>query len=119
MFNRKLKVSLIVALIASLIFSILISTYYAQNLFYVWVAVSMFLFPILFFYALPISLLSELITRKIGNQIIRRSLSLGIHVGLASIIIFWFKEYLIYALITAIIFFIVDEITRFYKRRAL
>jgi hypothetical protein len=119
MFKRKLYISVLLALLSTLFFSVDLAMSEAYGNFLVnWFMYSLFVYPWLLFYALPVSLVSEAITRGLNNEIKRSVCSMIIHLGAALILHFWGDGSLaIIASIFAFIYYILDEVSRSFRER--
>ncbi|PLR84363.1 hypothetical protein [Bacillus sp. V33-4] len=74
----------------------------------------LFVFPFLFLYALPISLASEILTKRLNTKMKRALSSLFIHMGFAGIFYFGDSGFATIACFIAFTFFVLDEITRIF-----
>ncbi|MFC3882109.1 hypothetical protein ACFOU2_00655 [Bacillus songklensis] len=118
MFKRKLHTSVLLAFIITLIFSVgdSMSEGYGSIL-DGWFIYALFVFPCLLFYALPVSLVSEAVTRGLGNERKRKVSSMIIHLGAALVLYFWDSGLAIIASIIAFTFYILDEVSRSFRER--
>jgi len=63
-----------------------------------------------FVFGMPVSLISEWATKRAGK--IRVLAAFFLHVGFAFVSVFFLKDYMAFAVVSAIVFFVVDEILR-------
>jgi hypothetical protein len=110
MFKRKIYIALILAFFVTLYISVVDSFNEGYSFLGGWFAYPLFVFPSLLLYALPVSIFSELVTKKIPIQ--RRFFSLAIHIGFALIFYFISPEFTIVTSLIAFVYFVLDEFFR-------
>ena len=120
MFKRKLHISVLLAFIITLTISVGDSFLEGYGtILDGWFIYVLFVFPFFLFYALPVSLVSEAVTRGIDDQLKRSYFSMVIHIGAALILYFWDGDVAVVTSVIAFVFYILDEVSRSLGKKVL